>query len=170
MLRSHVVRVGQIVGLVVVLSVIGAAPAAAQSQDGEYGCGIDGCEQRPEPQPGGDPYGSGIEPEPAEPVESGPAGGSSGGGSAPDRSGEAPRANDDGSAAARSSEGSGGDEECSEGGGGDQGSATPLKDSGNVASIALARTGIDAWLLPLLAGASIGAGAVIATQRRSRAG
>ncbi len=165
MLRAVGARVGRIVGVVSVLLLLAVAPAWAGAGEDQYGGGAGpgdeyGGGSGPGPGSGdGDEYGGG----------SGPSPGGSGLGSE-EPSSRAPR--DGGTTPDRSASGgsqaSGGASECEDGESTDQGSATPLEDRGNVASIALARTGLDAWLLPLLAGASIGAGTMVAIQRRSR--
>ena len=160
MLTSRGTRIG-LAGALVVLSLFCAGPTAAQAPPqvppggGEY----DPPGEDPNGPPGEDPYGPPEqEPDPPSVGRPGPSG-----------EGSAPRPDEDRSddATTPSSRGDGG-AECANGNGNHQGSATPLEDGGNVASVVLARTGLDLWLVPLLGGASIGAGAVIAVQRRSR--
>ncbi|CAA9489853.1 MAG: hypothetical protein AVDCRST_MAG45-683 [uncultured Solirubrobacterales bacterium] len=154
--------------MLVAVSLLGAVPAFAggsgpPSPD-QYEGGA-GPPQSEGPEPGDDPYSGGVEPQP-EP-DTPPSERPSSGGSGPAAKSEPRGATKSEPSGAERFEGRSAGGTCGDGGG-DQGSATPLEDAGNVASVALARTGLDAWLLPMLAGASIGAAAVIAVQRRGR--
>ena len=118
---------------------------------------------RPVPPGGGeyDPPGDNPYAPPPEESPDGPSPGGDGSVPGPDED----RSDDDTAPSSRDEGGA----ECANGSGTDQGSATPLEDSGNVASVVLARTGLDSWLVPLLGGASIGAGAEWTRRDRSAA-